>query len=194
MFSVATEAGAGFDSRGLGLRVQKKLLGKMSNKKIAKIFIDDTLGRVLDNMFRIIKDHTSNKKEAEKILKYTIKTIVKIGILFRNDQFNQDELIKIETFKQKFNSLAMTVISFHEVEFTYDRPFLQKGLEETRSLIQEIVDRHLTEKSKLRIDTVFRFFSDGELLDALFLPSGHYRDQLGVIVTDMHKMIEEGNL
>ncbi|XP_014783513.1 tumor necrosis factor alpha-induced protein 8 [Octopus bimaculoides] len=191
---MATDAGAGFDSRGLGLRVQKKLLGKMSNKKIAKIFVDETLAQVLDNMCRILKDYSSNKKEVEKILKYIIKTIVKIGILFRNDQFNQAELTKIEVFKQKFNNLAMTIISFCEVDFTYDRIFLQKNLEECRSLIQEIVNRHLTDKSKTRIDTVFRYFSDTDLLDELFSSSSKYKDQLNLIVADMHKMIDEGNL
>lgn len=191
---MATDAGAGFDSRGLGLRVQKKLLGKMSNKKIAKIFVDETLAQVLDTMCRILKDYSSNKKEVEKILKYIIKTIVKIGILFRNDQFNQAELTKIEVFKQKFNNLAMTIISFCEVDFTYDRIFLQKSLEECRSLIQEIVNRHLTDKSKSRIDTVFRYFSDTDLLDELFSSSSKYKDQLNIIVADMHKMIDEGNL
>ncbi|GAB1600735.1 tumor necrosis factor alpha-induced protein 8-like [Argonauta hians] len=191
---MATDAGAGFDSRGIGLRVQKKLLGKMSNKKIAKIFVDETLAHVLDNMCRILKDYSSNKKEVEKILKYIIKTIVKIGILFRNDQFNQAELAKIEVFKQKFNNLAMTIISFCEVDFTYDNIFLRKNLEECRSLIQEIVHRHLTDKSKGRIDTVFKYFSDADLLDELFSSSSKYKEELNSIVADMHKMIDEGNL
>lgn len=75
------EPGAGFDSRGLGLRAQKKLLGKMSSKKIAKAFIDDTTGKVLDNTYRILKEHRGNKKEAEKVMKYIIKIVVKVVCL-----------------------------------------------------------------------------------------------------------------
>lgn len=80
-FCAVAEPGAGFDSRGLGLRAQKKLLGKMSSKKIAKAFIDDTTGRVLDNTYRIIKETKGGKKEAEKLMKYMIKTVVKVGLL-----------------------------------------------------------------------------------------------------------------
>ena len=76
------EPGAGFDSRGLGLRAQKKLLGKMSSKKIAKAFIDDTTGKVLDNTYRILKEQKTNKKEAEKVMKYIIKTVVKVTLVF----------------------------------------------------------------------------------------------------------------
>lgn len=72
------EPGAGFDSRGMGLRAQKKLLGKMSSKKIVKAFIDDTTGRVLDNTYRILKECKSNKKDAEKTMKYIIKIVVKV--------------------------------------------------------------------------------------------------------------------
>ena len=73
-----TEPGAGFDSRGLGLRAQKKLLGKMSSKKIAMTFIDETTGRVLDNTHKILRQYKGHKKEADKLLKYIIKSVVKV--------------------------------------------------------------------------------------------------------------------
>ncbi|XP_050401256.1 tumor necrosis factor alpha-induced protein 8-like protein [Patella vulgata] len=189
-----TEPGAGFDSRGLGLRAQKKLLGKMSGKKMAKVFIDDTTGRVLDNTHRIIKEFTGTKKESEKTLKYLIKTVVKIGILYKNDQFNGEELKMVENFKQKFHSLAMTVVSFHEVDFTYDRSYLRKSLEECKAILQSLVARHLTEKSKNRIDIVFDFFQNPELLDSVFQTDSQYKDIMDLIVKDLNKMMDEGNL
>ena len=77
------EPGAGFDSRGLGLRAQKKLLGKMSSRKIAMSFIDETTGRVLDNTHKVLKTYKDNKKDADKVLKYIIKSVIKVnkGIL-----------------------------------------------------------------------------------------------------------------
>ena len=82
IFSVTVaEPGAGFDSRGLGLRAQKKLAGKMG-RKMTKAFIDDTTGRVLDNTYRIMKEYKGNKKDAEKLLKYIIKTVVKVSISY----------------------------------------------------------------------------------------------------------------
>lgn len=35
---------------------------------------------------------TGNKKEAEKLVKNIIKIVVKINILYRNDQFSADDL------------------------------------------------------------------------------------------------------
>ncbi|XP_041368649.1 tumor necrosis factor alpha-induced protein 8-like [Gigantopelta aegis] len=188
------EPGSGFDSRGLALRAQKKLLGKMSSKSMAKHFIDDTTGRVLDNTYRLLKEYLASKKEAEKIIKYMIKTVVKVGILYRNDQFNADELKIVDDFKQKFHSLAMTVISFHEVDFTFDCTFLCKTLEECRAMLQTLIARHLTEKSKSRVDIVFNFFGNPDLLDTVFQTEGKYRNTFDLIVQDMHKMIDEGNL
>jgi len=191
---VASEPGAGFDSKGLGLRAQKKLLGKMSSKKIAKVFIDDTTARVLDNAFKILKDYLPAKKDADKILKYTIKTVVKIGILYRNDQFNAEELKVAESFKQKFHSVSMTVVSFYTVDFTYDKQFLAHSVEECRELLQELVKRHLTDKSKARIDIIFETFNDPTLMDLLFTGDGKYKDFMDKVTADMNTLMDEGNL
>ncbi|XP_076464948.1 tumor necrosis factor alpha-induced protein 8-like [Babylonia areolata] len=188
------EPGAGFDSRGLGLRAQKKLLGKMSSKKIAKAFIDDTTGRILDNTYRILKDYKGNKKEAEKVMKNMIKIVIKVGILNKNDQFNADELKLATDFKRKFNALTMTVISFWEVEFTYDQKFVTSSIEECRQLLQDIIARHLTDKTKGRIDMVFNTFADHEFLNALFARKGNMGPLMDTIVEDLHKQIDEGNL
>lgn len=191
---MASEPGAGFDSKGLGLRAQKKLLGKMSSKKIAKVFIDDTTARVLDNAHKVLRDFMPSKKEADKILKYVIKTVVKIGILYRNDQFSADELKLAESFMQKFHSVAMTVVSFYTVDFTYDKGFLSHSVEECRQLLKDLISRHLTDKSKNRVDIVFQTFNNETLMDTIFTPDGKYKDYMDKITTDMNTLMEEGNL
>ncbi|KAL3866891.1 hypothetical protein ACJMK2_044143 [Sinanodonta woodiana] len=188
------EPGAGFDSKGLGLRAQKKLLGKMSSKKIAKAFIDETTGRVLDNVHKVLREFMGNKKDAEKVLKYIIKTVIKIGILYRNDQLSSDELKVADAFKQKFHSLCMTVVSFYEVDFTYDKGFLKSAVEECRQLLQQLIARHLTDKSKSRVDHVFDSFNKEEFMDAIFQPNGKYKEYMDKIVVDMNKLMDEGNL
>lgn len=45
----------------------------MANKHIAKVFIDDTSGSLLDNLYRLVKHQTNNKKQAEKIVENIIK-------------------------------------------------------------------------------------------------------------------------
>ncbi|CAG5124329.1 unnamed protein product, partial [Candidula unifasciata] len=187
------EPGAGFDSRGLGLRAQKKLLGKMSSKKIAMSFIDETTGRLLDNAHRLLRQYKGSKKEADKLLKYIIKSVVKIGILYKNDQFNREELNNIDQFKQKFHALAMTVVSFHQVDFTYDKAFMRQSVEECRQLLQTIIERHLTDKSKSRVDLVFHTFYEPELLDAVFTDKT-YKSLMESVVIDLNTLMDEGNL
>nr|XP_053655328.1 tumor necrosis factor alpha-induced protein 8-like protein isoform X3 [Cherax quadricarinatus]XP_053655329.1 tumor necrosis factor alpha-induced protein 8-like protein isoform X3 [Cherax quadricarinatus] len=84
--------GDSFRARDISLKAQKKLLSKMSNKTMAKNFIDDTLASILDNMYSLAKAYTGNKKEAEKLVKNIIKIVVKINILYRNEQFSQEDL------------------------------------------------------------------------------------------------------
>ncbi|RUS79444.1 hypothetical protein EGW08_012785 [Elysia chlorotica] len=184
------EPGAGFDSRGLGLRAQKKLLGKMSSKKIAMSFIDETTGRVLDNTHKVMKTYKDSKKDADKVLKYIIKAVIKLGIMYKNDQFNRDELNLVEQFKQKFHSLAMTFVSFYEVDFTYDRNFLRKNIEECRQLLQTIIERHSTDKTKGRVDLVFQTFCEPDLLDAIFT-NETYKPFVDPIIKDLGTLMDE---
>ena len=182
-----------FDSKGLGLRAQKKLLGKMANKKIAKAFIDDTSARLLDNLYKIAKEY-ADKKTAEKVMKDLIKTVIKIGILYKNNQFNRDELKTAENFKKKFHTVSMTVVSFYEVDFTFDKNYLHTSLNECSAMLKQLVERHLTEKSLGRIENVFGFFGNPVFLDTLFRSDSSYRELLGRIVNDINKMMEEGTL
>lgn len=72
---------------------------------------------------------SDNKKESEKLIKNIIKIVIKIGVLYRNGQFNADEIRHAERFKKKFHAVAMAVMSFNEVEFSYDRGYLIKALQ-----------------------------------------------------------------
>ncbi|XP_013401585.1 tumor necrosis factor alpha-induced protein 8-like protein 1 [Lingula anatina] len=189
-----TVPGAGFNSKGLGLRAQKKLMGKLASKKIAKVFIDDTTGHMLDQLFFILKDYTKSKKEGEKLLKDIIKIVIKIGILYRNDQFDAEELALAERFKKKFHTCAMTVMSFFEVEFSFDKNFLSRNLRECHAMLTQLIRRHLTDKSHTRLNHVFDFFSDPEFLETVFRMDSVYRDSLGQVVNDLHKMMEDGTI
>ncbi|XP_067127725.1 LOW QUALITY PROTEIN: tumor necrosis factor alpha-induced protein 8-like protein [Centruroides vittatus] len=183
-----------FKSKDIGFIAQKKLLSRMASKNVAKVFIDDVSGNLLDNVYRLVKNQSGNKKEAEKVVKNIIKIVVKIGVLHRNGQFNSEEIKTAERFKQKFHSTAMAIISFYEVDFSFDKNFLTQSLNNCRSLLKELVVRHLTEKSLNRIDHVFNFFTNPNVLDDVFSLDSNHKELLGKIVADMHKLLEEGSL
>ncbi|CAG0912349.1 unnamed protein product [Notodromas monacha] len=184
-----------FRARDIGLRAQKKLLSRMtSHKGMVKVLIDDNSGQLLDNLYRFVKHHTGSKKDAEKIVKNIIKLSVKAGILSRNEQFSQDEIQLGNDFVRKFHTLAKTVISFHEVDFTYDRGFISKQISECHDLFAKIISRHLSEKSLSRLDNVFGFFSDPNFLDQVFQPKYPHRELFDKLVNDLKKALDEGDL
>lgn len=183
-----------FKSRDIGLRAQKKILSRMATKNIAKAFIDGTTASLLDNLYKLCKMHTGNKKEAEKLIKNIIKIVIKIGVLHRNNQFSPEEQQAAEQFKRKFQNTQLAVISFYEVDFSFDLPYLQKSFAESRNALKSIVAAHLTDKSINRINEVFDFFSDDKLLETAFKSDSPYREVMGHIVADINQALDTGDI
>lgn len=136
---------------------------------------------------------TGNKKEAEKVIKNLIKIVVKVGILNKNDQFDHDEMIEAAKFQRKFTMTALTIISFYQVEFSYDRSFLTNSLVDMHTMLSKLVERHLTDKTLHRIDHVFGFFRDPQFLDPVFARASPHRDLLGKITKDLNTMMDVGD-
>ncbi|XP_028569745.2 tumor necrosis factor alpha-induced protein 8-like protein 1 isoform X2 [Podarcis muralis] len=183
-----------FSTKNLALQAQKKLLSKMASKNMASIFIDDTSSEILDELYRVTKEYMRNRKEAQKIIKNLIKVVMKLGVLYRNGQFNADELALMDRFRKKLHALAMTVVSFYQIDFTFDRRVLSNMLKECSELLHQAVNTHLTAKSHSRINHVFNHFADYEFLSALYGSSEPYRTHLQRICEGLNQMLDEGNI
>jgi transcription termination factor NusB len=182
-------------AQSLGVRAQKKILSKLSSKSVAKVFIDETSGRILDNLHKLIRSYSGSKKEADKLLRSIIKTIVKIGILYKNDLFTEYELKFIEDFRHRFHSLSKAIVTFYEVDFTFDRLFLTRMCKECQDLTHRIISTHLTNKSHARMDYVFNYVSNLQFLEYCFNPSSTVnRAIIKEIVEDMHSLMDAGFL
>ena len=48
-----------FRAKDIALKAQKKVLSRMSTKSVAKVFIDDKMGALLDNVYRLCKTYVS---------------------------------------------------------------------------------------------------------------------------------------
>ena len=180
-------------SRDLAVKAQKKILGKMASKKnFSKLLIDDKTSDVLDEFCKIRRMQTGNKKDAEKLLKNIIKVMIKVGVLLKNEQFTSDELKLVDKLQQKTKTAAMTIVSFYEVDFTFDKYVLSKQINEGRSILQQLISSHLTEKSKTRINSVFDILGDAEFLEELFEDNGKYRPSLAKITGSLNDLIDEG--
>lgn len=88
----------------------------------------------------------------------------------------------------------MAIISFYEVDFSFDLLYLQKSFAESQSTLKSLVQRHLTDKSINRIDEVFGFFSNSNLLEKAFKTDSPYKDVMGKIVADLNNAMDNGDL
>jgi len=179
-----------FRAKDIGLRMQKKLASKVSNKTVARQLLDDATSQILDNLYRLCRNVTGNKKESEKVIKNLIKVVVKVGILNKNEQFDHDEMVLAAKFQRKFQMTSLTVISFHEIDFSYDRGFITQSLADMRAMLVKLVERHLTEKTISRVDHVFAFFRNPQFLDAVFARNSQHRDLLGRIAKDLNTIMD----
>ncbi|CAF0949000.1 unnamed protein product [Adineta steineri] len=189
------ELPASASAQSLGVRAQKKILSKLSSKSVAKVFIDETSGRILDNLHKLTRGYSGNKKEADKLLRSIIKTIVKLGILYKNNLFNEFELKLIDEFRNRFHSLSKAIVTFYEVDFTFDRLFLTRMCKECQDLTHKIISTHLTQKSHVRIDYIYNYLGNLQFLDYVFNPnSTTNRVVIKEIVQDMNSLMDAGLL
>ncbi|XP_036317066.1 tumor necrosis factor alpha-induced protein 8-like protein 3 [Pipistrellus kuhlii] len=181
-----------FSSKSFALQAQK-ILSKIASKTVANMLIDDTSSEIFDELYKVTKEHTHNKKEAHKIMKDLIKVAIKIGILYHrgNNQFNQKEVTIMEKFRKKLNQTTMTIVSFYEVEYTFDRNVLSKLLHECKDLVQELVQQHLTPRTHGRINHVFNHFADVEFLSTLYSLDGNYRSSFKRMCEAINKLLDE---
>ncbi|XP_006884484.1 PREDICTED: tumor necrosis factor alpha-induced protein 8-like protein 3-like [Elephantulus edwardii] len=180
-----------FSSKSLALQAQKKILSKIASKTVANMLIDDTSSETFDELYKVTKEHTNNKKEAHKIMKDIIKVAIKIGILYQNNQFNQEEVAIVEKFRKKLNQIAMTIVSFYEVEYAFNKNVLSKLLHECKDLVHELVQRHLTPRTHGHINHVFNHFADVDFLSTLYSLEGDCRPSLKRICEGINKLIDE---
>ncbi|KAG8035757.1 hypothetical protein G9C98_001413 [Cotesia typhae] len=205
MQSTATGSGAypgggtGSRARDLGLRAQKKILGRVVSLNAGRsLFIDDATTSLLDNLFklmeRVAKSNPSlNKKQPEKVLKNIVKLSIKIGLLQRNQQLNSSDEVKINDIRASLRAVAMSVVSFYELEFSFDRIYLTRSLERCRTTILNLIKPHLTDKSQERCDQIFDFITYPDFLDSVF-QSSELRPTLGLLVDDINKALDAGHL
>jgi len=188
-----TQSAPSFDaatpSTSLALRAQKKIIGKISTTHrsfIFKHFINAPTLRVFDQLFAILKQHYS-KSVAEKTIKNMLKLSLKMAVCAQKDA---DFAQKIQLSRKKLRSLALTVMSFTKLDFSYDRKFLQKQMDETRQRLQQLVAQLLSEKSVQRVPQIFDTLQNAQLLDEMFTRRGKYHKETVEMMRDVETIFD----
>uniref|UniRef100_A0A8C5P5Y6 Tumor necrosis factor alpha-induced protein 8-like protein 1 n=1 Tax=Leptobrachium leishanense TaxID=445787 RepID=A0A8C5P5Y6_9ANUR len=183
-----------FSTKSLVLQAQKKVLSRMATKSVVSAFLDEVGSAILDELYKALKEHKHSRKEAHKVIKNLIKIVVKVGVLHRNAQFNADERLALQNLRKKFHALAMTAISFYQIDFTFDRRVLSNLLTECQDLLHHAVQHHLTPKSHARINHLFGQLADPNFLTALYSSAEPFRTYLQGICAGINHMLEEGSI
>ncbi|XP_047140229.1 tumor necrosis factor alpha-induced protein 8-like protein isoform X2 [Hydra vulgaris] len=181
-------------AKSIGLRIQGKIASKMSSKGLAKQVVDGPTSELIDNCYRIAKYYLESKKDAEKIMKNMIKIVVKVALLSSNNRFTKEEMSIIQNFQNKFKTIAKSIISFYEVDFTFDCEYTVTMMKDSQKLLEKLVCNHLTAKSLKRIECVYNFYSNPDVLDSVFQPGSKFRPYLANIVKSLNTLIEQGQL
>eukprot|EP00037_Helgoeca_nana_P016388 m.154297 g.154297 ORF g.154297 m.154297 type:complete len:200 (-) comp23499_c1_seq1:45-644(-) len=178
-------------SKTIGLRVQKKLMGMgVKSKEAAKHFIDDESGAFLDVFYELQVKYTGDVKKSKKVLKDMIKISVKLGLLYRHNQFSEAELDIGTKFRSKLKMAILTMISYHDVAFSFDAEFLIDVLQESQALLKKQISAHLTPKSLGRVDNVFSALSVEGMLTKLY-NDPEYKELLERMHVSMNQILEK---
>ena len=117
-----------------------------------------------------------------------------MGLLQRNQQLNVADDVKLAEIRTALRAVAMSVVSFYELEFSFDRAYLIKSFERCRTTIQALIKSHLTDKTQDRCDQVFDFLTHSDFLDSVFRQDSELRPILGMLVSDINKALDVGHL
>ena len=139
---------------------------------------------------------TKSKKDSEKTVKNIIKISVKIGLLVKGEKFTAEEKQILAKIQSSLKTVAMTLVSFFQVDHTYDRSFLVKYLGDLETALQALIAGHLTEKSLLRVEQVFSVLKTPNFLDSIYLPAKNkeMRELMTQVVHDLNRCLEQGIL
>lgn len=93
--------------------------------------------------------------------------------------------------KSSFHKVAMTIVSFYELDYSYDSAYFIKILNELQHLVTQLIRPHLTDKSVNRIQAVFQFCTRQSLVETVFKKDFEHRDIVAKIVSDLNEILEE---
>ena len=117
-------------------------------------------------------------------------------MLLRGEKFSTEEKDNLMKIQKNLRTIAMTLISFFEVDHTYDRNFVIKYLTELETLLKKLITKHLTDKSVSRVEQIFGVVKTPDFLDNIYVPKKNQamRDQMTLLVADIHKCLTSGVL
>jgi len=181
-----------FKIKDFAISTQKKFASKLAqNAIIRNSLVDDSTTEIFNLINKIIKLYINDKKKSEKTMRDIIKIIVKLGVLQHNDRLETRLVTQVNS---KLRHVVLTMISFHEVQFTFDKKLAVEKMKTVQSTIHLLLKSgKVKEKTHGRLDNIMELLADGDFLHALYHDPKFesYKTNLAGL---LNKAVEEGRI
>ncbi|VDO98724.1 unnamed protein product [Heligmosomoides polygyrus] len=154
------------------------------------------------------------------VVKNIIKLAVKLGLLARNDMLDKEDLRQLNDVQKQLHSLSLTIISFVQVKYSFERTHLIELLKQLQhslaplvsfrtSTADEVLSPHvlrflklpeskvslkLSDKSTRRLEHVIVHLSSTDFLDGLFKVDGPHAGVLSQFVDSLEGLLDAEGL
>lgn len=176
----------------LRFRAQKHLVGRIvNNRQSIKPLIGESAYTALKQFENVLKCHNTNQKEVKALMGSVVKTIGKLGVVAKQRDLTEEQLVLARTAKQQFYKIALTIISFVRTDYTYNQAYLSQMLRDCEQTLCECVTEMLSSKSVGRINNVFGTLCEPRLMDSLFSlnATAEQRNSLLELTTSLESMV-----
>ncbi|VDD94342.1 unnamed protein product [Enterobius vermicularis] len=178
-------------SGSLAYRIEKKVLSKVFTRNLMKHFANDTVTCFFDDLYDLLEDYYG-KTVAEKVIKDLIKLVIKLGITERSDHFTADQQKQLDQIRIHLRNLCLTVISFVNVSFSYNRDYLQSLFNDLYTSLRSVVETTLSEKSVRRVNLVYEYLSKEEFTNDMF--KNGVNEKLRKVIVDLDGLLVQQNI
>ena len=173
---------------------EKKIVSKMANSKaLTKMILDDDFNRLLDQALRVMEQELG-PKEADKRIRAIVKSSFKIGIMILNKEFSEKQMEQMREFRSKFKHIALTILSFNELDFSYSPDYLIKETKEAEVMLMASIKTKLKDNSRRKLADAFGFFYNDAILDKMFFKDQPYNPNLQLICIELKTLIDKDKI
>lgn len=174
------------NAQSLFIKVQKKMASKFTSRSTMKMFSDKLSSRILDNLYKILRNYTGSKTTANQILKHIIGITVKLHILNQNKIFNEHETKTLRDLMKSISKAAKCFVDIGGPKYGYrNAGKLQTILGEIKGFVEVLAVNHLKEKSKSKIEFCSSVLLDIKFLEAILKNDELYNDYVEEICDDL---------
>lgn len=142
----------------------KKVVGNAAIATVGKALIKEFIDEETDNIIKtmeafVIKE--AGKDRALELEDFAIKTIVKVGLLVRNQYLDIDTLLRIRVPAVNLLFLAM---DYYEMPDTFSAENFSEHLNKLYQVLDKMLHGLMRPKSLARLRSLFEYFSNTAIL------------------------------